>query len=346
MKVLITGANGFLGRHVVAAFLRRGHSVRAMVRPAVDARRCGWDERVEVVKADLRHSRNLAEAFAGVDALIHLAATVQGDYETQFAGTVVTTERLLEAMRQTPVRRLVVASSFSVYDWSAIGGRLSEDSPLEADIYTRDAYAGSKLWQERIVRRTAAANGWELTVLRPALIWGRGHPYTGRVGQGMGRVQLVIGPWNRPPLTHVANCADCFVQAAENPKAIGQTFNVVDDFPGRSWGLMGEHRRRGGGRGVRVPLPYWAAMALVRLSHWGGRVVFGPKAKVPSLFVPCRFEARFKPVRCATDRLRDLLEWRPPLGWEECLEETYGIAGGKRSEAAASGATARALAER
>src|SRR3984893_6851371 len=119
MKALVTGANGFLGRHVVAALLARGVEVRAMVRPATRLEALGWPSSVEIFRADLRSSRELSTAFDGVDVLIHLAAVVSGGEDAQFAGTVVGTERLLDAMASTTCRRLVLCSSFSVYDYSS-----------------------------------------------------------------------------------------------------------------------------------------------------------------------------------------------------------------------------------
>jgi NAD(P)-dependent dehydrogenase (short-subunit alcohol dehydrogenase family) len=76
MKVLVTGANVFLGRHVVSALLARGY--RAMVRPAVRLETLGWPSSVEILRADLRTSRELRSAFEGVDVLLHLAAVVTG----------------------------------------------------------------------------------------------------------------------------------------------------------------------------------------------------------------------------------------------------------------------------
>ena len=78
MRALVTGANGFLGRHVVAALLARGIEVRAMVRPAARLEALGWPSSVEVFRADLRTSRELERAFEGVDVLLHLAAVVSG----------------------------------------------------------------------------------------------------------------------------------------------------------------------------------------------------------------------------------------------------------------------------
>ncbi len=130
MRALVTGANGFLGRHVVAALLARGIEVRAMVRPAAHLEALDWPSSVEVFRADLRTSRELARAFEDVDVLLHLAAVVSGGEDAQFAGTVAGTERLLNAMTAGACKRLVLCSSFSVYDYSSVRGVLDEDSPL------------------------------------------------------------------------------------------------------------------------------------------------------------------------------------------------------------------------
>ena len=210
MRVLVTGANGFLGRHVVSALLDRDIEVRAMVRPAACLETLGWPSSVDVFRADLRTSRELVRAFKGVDVLIHLAAVVSGGEEVQFAGTVVGTERLLDAMAASTCRRLVLCSSFSVYDYGAARRVLDEGSPLHdvQDVYARDGYTIAKWWQERVTRRYAGTHGWDLTVLRPGFIWGREHGYLAALGQRFGRHHLVIGPLTRIPMTHVENCAE------------------------------------------------------------------------------------------------------------------------------------------
>lgn len=148
MKVLVTGAGGFLGNHVVAALLRRGIQVRVLIRPATQIGGFDWANRVDVFRRDLRSSASLTSAFDDIDALIHLAARVGGTESVQMADTVVGTERLLESMARSTTRRLVLASSFSVYGWSGVHGTLTEESPLEAHLYKRDGYAIAKTWQE------------------------------------------------------------------------------------------------------------------------------------------------------------------------------------------------------
>jgi nucleoside-diphosphate-sugar epimerase len=324
LRILVTGAGGFLGRHVVTALLRRGHAVRALVRPSswVDSR--DWVDRAEVVRADLRAPGPLATAFEGVDVLAHLAARVGGNESAQMSDTVVGTERLLEAMARSATRRLVLASSFSVYDWSAVRGTLTEESPLESDfLYRRDGYAIAKTWQERITRRMSREHGWDLTVLRPGFIWGRDHEYLAGIGQKVGQWHLVFGPSTRLPLTHVENCADCFAEAVENPRAVGETFNVVDGHDLSSWRYLGEYLRHGEARARRIPVPYAAALSAALLAEWVNRWFCEGRARLPGLMTPCRFRARFKPLSFSTRKLREVLGWHPPLDLAECLRRTY-----------------------
>jgi len=325
MKALVTGASGFLGRHVVDALVARGVEVRAVVRPAAHVETLGWPATVDVFRADLRTSRGLERAFEGVDVLLHLAAAVSGGEDLQFASTVAGTERLLEAMGETACRRLVLCSTFSVYVYGEANGTLDEESPTHEvpDVYARDGYTISKWWQERVTRRFAEEHGWDLTVLRPGFIWGRDHEYLAALGQRLGRHHIVIGPLTRIPLTHVENCADVFAVAATDPRARGQTLNVVDGPGARIWSYLSDYMRGTGQDGWRVPIPYSLAIAAVRL---GFVSVFRNATKVPGLLIPNRFESRLKPLRFENRKLRETLGWTPPLDYRECLRRTYGPA--------------------
>jgi len=323
MKALVTGANGFLGRHVVGALLARGIEVRAMVRPAVRLEALGWPASVEIFRADLRTSRELPSAFDGIDVLVHLAAVVSGGEDAQFAGTVAGTESLLEAMAASTCRRLVLCSTFSVYDYDSIRQTLDEDAPLHKipELYNRDGYTIAKWWQERVSRRYAEKHGWDLTVLRPGFIWGRDHGYLAALGQQFGRHHLVIGPLTRMPMTHVENCADAFALATADPRARGQTLNVVDGPGERIWSYLCDYMRCSDQPGWRVPIPYWLAISTVRLAF---ATIFRRATKVPSILIPNRLNSRLKPLHFENRRLRETLGWTPPFDYQQCLARSYG----------------------
>ncbi|MCP5157665.1 MAG: NAD(P)-dependent oxidoreductase [Ectothiorhodospiraceae bacterium] len=322
MRALVTGASGFLGRHVVAALRARGHAVRAMVRPGTSVEGLGWDEGVEVLRVDLRVEPALAACFDDVDVLVHLAAQVLGSDDAQFVSTAVATERLLEAMASTGTRKVVLAGSFAVYDWVRADGVLDEDTPLESSaVYERGGYAVAKLWQERVAERLARANDWALVVLRPGFIWGEGHTFIPGMGWRLGPVQVVLGLDRVLPLTHVENCADAFVLAAE--RDVGNAvLNVVDTQLPTAWDFTGEWLRRGGIRRARVTLPFAVMHALARVAEWVSRRLFGPRGKLPTMLMPRRL-AMFKPLWFSNTRLRRALGWEPRLGLEAALDRSF-----------------------
>jgi UDP-glucose 4-epimerase len=290
-----------------------------MVRPSAVTSTLGWSEDVEIVRADLRVSPQLQSAFEDIDLLIHLAAVVLGDDATHFAGTIGGTERLLDAMALSKTRRLILASSMSVYGWLESSRTVSEDAPPPQPLYEAGAYAIAKTWQERIARRMSAAHGWDLTVLRPGNVWGPGQECRHMSGPRWKRIRFVVGPFRQLPLTFVDNCADAFRRAAEDPRAIGETFNLVDGHTATAWRFAGEMSRRTLDREYRIPVPY----SLVRLNALAAdlcrRLLFKEGGKLPGLLRP-RQVAYMRPLKFSNLKLVQTLGWKPPVDFKQALQ--------------------------
>jgi nucleoside-diphosphate-sugar epimerase len=323
MKMLVSGAGGFLGRSVVDRLLERGHEVRAIVRPS--SSKPPWPDTVEVFRADLRVQDGLVSAFDGVDAVLHLAAATSGNEDTQFASTVVATERFLDAMAKSTVKRLIHVSSLVVYDWSKARSCMDEKTPLENNPYAMGGYTIAKIWQERVVSRFAKKHSWDLTIARPGFIWGEGHAQIAGMGRQFGRIYLLFGPFTRLPLSHVDNCADCLLAAVENPAASGEIFNIIDGDEVRVWQYVREYARRSGQRGFLLPVPYRVGLGLAQLAAFTSRRLFGSKGKLPSLLTPRRFESQFMPMRFSNQKLRAKLKWTPSLSFKQCLDRTFSV---------------------
>jgi len=324
VKVLVTGAGGFLGRRVVAALAAAGHEVRAMVRPGRDARSLGFAPGVEIAVADLRHATDLDRALDGIDAVVHLAAAMSGSDAIRFSDTVVGTERLFDAMAKASARRVVLCSSFSVYDWTLARGDVDESLPLRERPYECGGYASAKVWQERLARRRASEHGWELTILRPGFVWGAGNECPDDTyGRSVGDAHLVFGPLRRPALVHVDNCADCVRAALDSPESAGAEINVIDADDVTAWRFLGDHLAQSGRAGFRVPVPRSVAAALAWAIQTFAAFVWGERAKLPSLFARGSFAEAFRARRHSRARLAALLPSHRPITYETALDRTY-----------------------
>jgi nucleoside-diphosphate-sugar epimerase len=132
----------------------------------------------------------------------------------------------------------------------------------------------------------------------------------------------VIGPLTRLPLTHVENCADLFALAMQDPRASGETLNVVDGPGPRNWTFIRDCLDRMGERRIRIPIPYSLAYRAVSAAF---ALVFQRNLKLPGLLIPRRFQARLRPLRYTNRRAQEVLGWRPPLDFRECLARTFAV---------------------
>jgi nucleoside-diphosphate-sugar epimerase len=230
-------------------------------------------------------------------------------------------------MTETGVRRIVLVSSFSVYDYMRLHdfSLLDENSPLETNAFDRDEYAHTKLVQEQIVREHAASHGWDLVVLRPGVIWGKDNLFTARLGQQAGRVLVRTGAWARLPLTYVENCAEAVVMAAESKSAQGQTFNVIDDEMPTQRRFASLIRSRMKPRPVIVPVPLWVMRLISGLAWQTNKRLFGGRMKIPGLFVPARLAARCRPLRFTNQAIKTRLGWKPKYSLLEALDRSTGV---------------------
>ncbi len=317
MKVLVTGAGGFLGRAVVDAVTAMGHDVVAMVRggsKTVQPERPG----VTWLRGDLRQRGSWTNAIGDVDGVVHLAAAVSGDIPTQFAGTVLATETLLDALPLAALKRFVHISSFSVYDFTkARGGVLDEETPLEADPDARDAYTITKMWQEKLVVDRCSTANVPYVVIRPGAIYGPGKTWNFGRAMTVGRTGIVFAPWSRMRLTHVENCADAIARALTADAAVGQVLNIVDDDVPSFGRYLKLSKAAGAPIGAGVPLPWWSVAAIGHGVRGVNALFFKGNAKLPEFLALHRQKAQWKNLRYSNAKAKRLLGWTPKISITE-----------------------------
>lgn len=337
MKLFITGATGFVGSAVTAAALDRGHQVRALVRPSSSGASLGslLDEpALEAARLDLRSRAGLVEALDGIDTVLHLAAAKEGDFYTQFAGTVVATENLLAAMSEAGVRQLVAVSTFSVYDYLTIkaGTVVDERSPIDREPSRRDEYAQTKLIQERLYRQFGADDEKnKIVILRPGMIYGGEELWHDLLGTSLGPVYLRIGSKATLPMIYVENCAEAMILAAErlaqDTEALdGEVINLVDDDLPTQQEYVDEVSTV-----ISPPktfsIPWWIVRLGADLLERANQRLVGGRAKFPGFIVPHKLHGRFKPLLFTNAKAKKLLGWQPRYPLSEAFRRSIGHGG-------------------
>ncbi len=331
-RLVITGANGFVGRYVVAEGLRRGFRVGAVLRPTTATSSLGSladHPALEILRGDLRHPKGLDGQLHHDDVVLHLAASKGGDFGTRFAGTVLATEHLLANADAAGVRDLVAVSTFSIYDQSAVkaGSAFDENVPLIAEPNKRDDYAKTKLVQETLYREWGdatvavgpdAGSPHRMVIVRPGMIWGREELWHALLGSPLGPRFLRIGKSATLPLIYTENVADALITAAEaliDPDraadAHGQTVNLVDDDLPTQDAYVDALAARGFDVPASVTVPWSMWRAAAGAGDLVNRALFDGNMKLPGIVVPEQLDARFKPFRYPNERAKHVLGWRP-----------------------------------
>ncbi|MFC1569848.1 NAD-dependent epimerase/dehydratase family protein [bacterium] len=231
MKVLLTGATGFLGRHIIRKLTSEGAEVLALVRKTSQTSHLEH-QHVKFIQGNLRDHLSIQKAMKGVDVIVHAATSKGGPWPEFFADNVQSTEWLLEEAVQHQVKRFVFISSVAVYHHASVKNQsiLKEDHPKEQNT---NHYSRSKIEAEALVEKYHTEKGIATTIIRPACIYGPGgFWYPSRLGFSAGKNYAVLGRGQSVvPLSHVDSVAELIWLSLTKDEAIGKSYNIVEDEP-------------------------------------------------------------------------------------------------------------------
>ena len=318
--VLVTGATGFIGRHLCPALAARGYRVRATFRgPRPEAPGVEW-----CPVGEIGPETDWSEALAGVTHVVHLASLahqvgVEGEeVRRRFqAVNVEGTRRLLEAVAacRLPGRTLFVSSI------GAVSGMQEEPVTGEGPCRPDSDYGRSKLEAEGLVRQILGGAGRSWTILRPTLVYGPGNP--GNMARLLRLVRLGVplplkGIRNRRSFVYVGNVVDAILHCLEHPAAEGRAILLHDGRPVSTPDLL---RALGEASGRRVRLFACPAPLLRGLARVGDLVhrLAGRSVGLDTYSLD-RLVGSLS-VDTASDYER--LGWAPPFTLEEGLHRTF-----------------------
>jgi farnesol dehydrogenase len=283
MRLLLTGATGFLGRAVAGVLAARGHALRVLARPTSTL--AGLPEGCETATGDVADAASFVRAAEGCEAVLHMAALVKiwvadpGRFDAVNVGGV---RNAIEASRAAGAR-LVYTSSFMALGPS--GEREIDAARPHPGPPYRNAYERTKAEADRLARE-AAAGGHDVVVLYPGVIYGPGEMTEGNIVARLladhlnGRLPALVGPgdrrWSYAFVDDVAlghalalergRAGERFVLAGENA-TLGELFALVERLTGQP--------------PPRLHLPFAAASAIGRLQWLWAELTGHPPQLTP-----------------------------------------------------------------
>jgi nucleoside-diphosphate-sugar epimerase len=261
VEILITGATGLLGRHLLQVLQERGDRVRILALPGENT---SAQEALGIAihRGDIRQPETLAEPMQGADGVFHLAAMmgVWRPMEDYRAVNVTGTENVCRSALKAGVRRLVHISSWTVYGMN-LPAPATEDLPLRP---LNEPYAVTKTEGDRLVQRMIAEEGLPAVIVRPGTFFGPGDRlHFGRIADRIHRGSwITIGSGrNALPFVYVTDVVQGLILALDDERAVGRAYNITNDRPLSQREMWGAIAQEIGAKPPRIRVPYSAIFA-------------------------------------------------------------------------------------
>ncbi|ASF09008.1 hypothetical protein NBRGN_026_00610 [Nocardia brasiliensis NBRC 14402] len=290
MKVLVTGASGFLGGALVHKLVQNGeHDVSILARPTSDLRDITCRDEIDVVLGDLGDASSIARAISGADIVLHAAARVdeRGTRAQFWDENVRGTERLLSAARRSGTTRFVFISSPSALMDRDDGDQIDIDESVPYPKRYLNLYSETKAAAERAVL-SADTPGFRTCALRPRAIWGAGDR-SGPIIRLLERTaagklpDLSFGRDVYASMCHIDNIVDACLEAANSENVGGRAYFIAD----------------------REKTDVWRFLAEV-----AGRLGYPPPSRTPDPRLVRAAVVAIEALRCVPTVAR---RWSPPL---------------------------------
>jgi len=313
-----------LGSHLCEQLLARGMTVRALVRPSGNA---GLLESrgVQIARGDVTDPTSLAEACRGVDTVYHAAAQVGdwGPWERFVEVTIKGTANVISAARQAGVKRLLHISSISTYGHPDGAGKiLDESAPLGVNLHRWSYYSRAKVEAEKLVRQAYQRGDLAVTICKPSWLYGQGDRASmPRIIRAIraGKAKLVGDGTNRLNLTYAGNEAQGCILAANNDRAVGQTYNLADDGVITQQDYFNKIAECLGCPPITRKVPYKVAKSAAFVLE-----VFGHALRTENPPLVTRYAVWLMGRKCffSSDKARRELGWKASVGYDEGIPKS------------------------
>ena len=316
--IFITGATGLVGSHAAEEALKRGHRVRALVRPTSDTRLLDqWG--VQTIVGDLEDPAALKAGVSGADWVFNCAAKV-GDWGTldEFRRlNVQALKLLLDAASEARVERFVHVSSLGVYE-----GRdhFGTDETVPPAANSLDAYTRSKTEAEALALQYHRERGLPVTIVRPGFIYGeRDRTVLPKLIRSLSRGPFAYFGSGQQLLNciYVKNLVEGIFLAAESQEAVGEVFNLTDGQSVTKKQFVGRVAALAGLKEPKLHIPRGLARTLANVIE---AIAKRRGATNPPLINKARYKFLGLHLDYSIEKARRVLGYQPPYTFEEGIE--------------------------
>ncbi len=319
--VLVIGGTGFIGSALVRRLCEAGHAVRVMAR---DPLGCPMELRklgVEIVRGDFTDEASVSKALDGIKHVYHLARGFGKTYAEYEQSDVIPTRRVAELCIEQGVERFYYASSIAIYYAGKGAAPITETTAPHEGMMRTNAYARSKVENERALLALHRERGLPLVIFRPGVVVGRGgSPYHwGVTGWSYNSVARLWGNGNNPlPLVLVDDLADAMVNALSVPGIEGESYNLCSTPLVTANEYLDEFEQHAGLTFTRIPTSS-TRYFLEAVAKWVIKMIGrDPNAALPSYG---DWEGRTFAATFDSSKARRQLDWTPSEDRETLIGE-------------------------
>lgn len=324
--ILVTGGTGFIGKRLVDRLVKKGKNVRILTHKDLKEAKAELtfiaDNKVEIIKGDISNYCDVKKAVYGVNTIYHLAAATKGDWNYHVDATIRGTKNILDAGAEAGVRRLVYASTLSVYKSVSFPrkGIVDEDFPYEDRPLKRGFYSNAKLTAEKMVREYSKTGKMAISILRPGLVYGPGgKKFHQDIGYRLGKKAVIVLGMGRKsiPLTYIENVVDAFVLAGEADQKKNSIFNVVDnDHPSQQDYIM-QYKQLTDSKIFTIRIPMWSVLFLAWSVDKGVKIFLKKSSSLSY-----KIASVGRSVKFSTKRIERELGWQQRVHFKKGLKLT------------------------